>query len=118
MVTIERLKILIKEFSKSERGFSLKLGINPATLNLYMLGRRKISLEVVESILDIYPNVSAEWLLRGNGAMKLDDETYSGDFDESFYKKIIDEQLDTISMLKKRIQELESKDADKDSNIA
>jgi hypothetical protein len=94
MVTVERLKILIKEFSKSERDFSLKLGINPATLNLYMLGRRKISLEVVESILDIYPNVSAEWLLRGIGEMLLYEEERL-DYSKCLRDGCTNEQSDT-----------------------
>jgi hypothetical protein len=40
--------------------------------------------------------------------MTLDDEVYSGDIDEAFYKRIIDELLDTISVFKKRVKELES----------
>jgi transcriptional regulator with XRE-family HTH domain len=109
MKLIERIKILIKEVSKSEREFSLQLGINPATLNLYMLGKRKLSLETIESILKVYPNISAEWLLRGNGEMNLGKESRINDVDDSLYKRIIDEQLDTIGMLKRRVAELEAK---------
>jgi transcriptional regulator with XRE-family HTH domain len=107
MEKVERIKKLIKEVSKSERDFSMKLGINPATLNLYMLEKRKLSLDVIEAILEVYPNISAEWLLRGEGNMFCREASASSS-DDNFYKRVIDEQLDTISMLKKKVAELES----------
>ena len=67
MDTIKRLNELI-EAKCGERGataFSKLIGIHQVTLNNYILGKRKLSLEVIEAVLNTFPDVSAEWLLRG-----------------------------------------------------
>lgn len=67
MDTIKRLNELI-EAKCGKRGvsaFSELIGIHQVTLNNYLLGKRKLSLEVVEAVLNTFPEVSAEWLLRG-----------------------------------------------------
>lgn len=67
MDTIRRLNELI-EAKCGERGataFSKLIGIHQVTLNNYILGKRKLSLEVIEAVLNTFPDVSAEWLLRG-----------------------------------------------------
>jgi phage repressor protein C with HTH and peptisase S24 domain len=72
MDTIERLNELI-EAKCGERGataFSKLIGIHQVTLNNYILGKRKLSLEVIEAVLNTFPDVSAEWLLRGQDMPK------------------------------------------------
>ena len=67
MDTIKRLNELI-EAKCGDRGasnFSKLIGIHQVTLNNYILGKRKLSLEVIEAVLNTFPDVSAEWLLRG-----------------------------------------------------
>ena len=76
----------------------------------YMLGKRKLSLEIIEAILNAFPEISAEWLLRGTGNMILNEfsnSTQANDFDETWYKKIVDDQHDLIQMQKERIKFLE-----------
>lgn len=123
----DRIKALIGLKAKSERDFAIKIGISQATLNNYMLGKRKISLELVEAVLKSFPDVSADWFLRGLGEMlnSENDEnvenvevTAEPIDDETFYKRIIDEQLDTISGLKKRVALLEAKLSDEDKSVA
>lgn len=67
MDTIKRLNELIeaKCGERGESAFSKLIGIHQVTLNNYILGKRKLSLEVIEAILKTFPDVSAEWLLRG-----------------------------------------------------
>lgn len=103
---------MISEMAKSERDFSIKIGVNQKTLNYYMLGKRKLSLEIIEAILNAFPEISAEWLLRGTGSMMLNetsDSIKANDFDEAWYKKVIDDQHDTISLLKEKVKFLENK---------
>ena len=71
MKTIERIKMLISENAKSERDFAMKIGVNQVTLNNYTANKRKLSLEIIEAILNAFPEISAEWLLRGTGSMML-----------------------------------------------
>jgi SOS-response transcriptional repressor LexA len=69
MGTINRLIELI-EAKCGKRGtnaFSELIGIHQVTLSNYILGKRKLSLEVIEAVLTTFPDVSAEWLLRGEG---------------------------------------------------
>lgn len=71
MDTINRLNMLI-EAKCGERGassFSKLIGIHQVTLNNYILGKRKLSLEVVEAVLNTFKDVNAEWLIRGEGEM-------------------------------------------------
>uniref|UniRef100_UPI003FEFA9F1 helix-turn-helix domain-containing protein n=1 Tax=Bacteroides cellulosilyticus TaxID=246787 RepID=UPI003FEFA9F1 len=71
MEIIERIKEIIKE-KFGERGenlFSKEIGIPQVSLNNYTSGRRKVSYEVIDAILSAFPDVSAEWLLRGEGKM-------------------------------------------------
>jgi transcriptional regulator with XRE-family HTH domain len=117
MDMIERIRAIAKEKSKSMASFSAAIGIPQPTLNNQMLGQRKISLETIYAILDTFPDVSAEWLLRGEGEMGKGEvsleqspllEKSSGD-ESLFFKKIIDEQLDTIKMLRAKVREYEEK---------
>lgn len=107
MKTIERIKMMISEMAKSERDFAMKIGVNQVTLNNYTANKRKLSLEIIEAILNAFPEISAEWLLRGTGSMMLNktsDSIKANDFDEAWYKKVIDDQHDTISLLKEKCQ--------------
>lgn len=120
MEVIDRIKALIELKAKSERDFSLKIGVNQVTLNNYTMGKRKVSLELVELVLKAFPDVRAEWLIRGNGDMLEKEEleeVESYESNETFYKRIIDDQLDTISMLKKRLMEKESSDNNNNNTI-
>lgn len=73
MGTIKRLNELIeaKCGERGESAFSKLIGIHQVTLNNYILGKRKLSLEVVEAVLRTFKDVNAEWLIRGQGEMFL-----------------------------------------------
>lgn len=66
---IKRIKSLMKEFSMNENEFAKALSMSQSTLNGYTKESRKPSLALAESVLNAFEDVSAEWLLRGEGAM-------------------------------------------------
>ena len=66
---IKRVKSLMNEFSMSENEFAKALSMSQSTLNGYTKESRKPSLALAESVLNAFENVSAEWLLRGEGNM-------------------------------------------------
>lgn len=70
MEIIERIKELVIEKcgDRGESSFSKAIGINQVTFNKYIRGRIP-SLEAIDAILSTFPDVSAEWLLRGEGKM-------------------------------------------------
>lgn len=69
MDILTRLKEIITFYGLSVRAFAIKCGIAQKTLDNQLKGLRAISLETVISVLQTYPEVSAEWLTRGEGVM-------------------------------------------------
>ena len=66
-------EIMLIKGTKSENGFSKAIGISQKTVNNQLNGLRSVSLDFVNAILDTYPDISAEWLLRGKGEMIVSD---------------------------------------------
>ena len=87
---IKRILMLCEYLGLSLSSFAAAIGINQVTLNNYKLGKRKPSLELIEKVTDRYPQVSAEWLLRGIGQMFCPTETK--DINEMFDGKPQKEQ--------------------------
>lgn len=86
---IERVIDIIKLKAKSVREFADSVGIKQVTLNQQLNGDRKLSLDTVLSILNSFEDISAEWLLRGEGEMyKADDKNINDNFDNSQYVSI------------------------------
>ena len=56
----------------NEKEFALQTGIKQQTLNNYTTRKRSVRLDAVISILSAYPDVSAEWLMRGEGDITKD----------------------------------------------
>ena len=78
----QSVRCRIKDILKVQGYSVLKLSNgNPSLqvkLNKHINGNTTISLETIELILSTFPNVSAEWLLRGTGNMFLDGSTPVG----------------------------------------
>lgn len=55
--------------SKSVNAFAEILNMPQATVNNYILGKRKISVEFLMAILSSFEDVSSDWLLLGKGEM-------------------------------------------------
>ncbi|MBP1615893.1 MAG: hypothetical protein H6Q13_3341 [Bacteroidetes bacterium] len=68
---LERVMRLIQEKSKSKRDFASTIGMEQTTVNNQLLGKRSISFDLISNILEAFPSVSSEWLLRGIGDMEI-----------------------------------------------
>ncbi len=66
---IERINAVKRQYGCSGRGFAQAVNLKPAAVINYLSGRQAPSLEFVLAILRTYKDVSAEWLLRGEGMM-------------------------------------------------
>lgn len=75
MIIIDRIKELIAQKEMNETSFAKSIGLSQRTLNNYMNGRSP-SYEAIDAILRAFPDVSAEWLLMGEGEM------YKSEYDE------------------------------------
>lgn len=66
---IDRVKEVLRAKSRSVREFAELIGVKQVTLNQQLAGDRKLSLDIVQSILNSFEDISSEWLLRGEGDM-------------------------------------------------
>lgn len=76
----QRVKLVLEDKSISVNALSKQINVAQATLNPQLRGDRTLAANIVEKILTAFPDVSAEWLMRGIGTM------YSSqDADDSSY---------------------------------
>ena len=66
---IARIQQLKDHFGLSTRAFAIKCGMNQPTLDRMLKGINALNLNCVSSILQSFPDVSAEWMMRGVGPM-------------------------------------------------
>lgn len=66
---IERIKLIISHTGLSTRAFAIKCGIKQNTLSNQLNGMRELSLPTLIAVLTSFPELSAEWLMRGEGDM-------------------------------------------------
>lgn len=114
---IDRIKTLIAAKAKSVREFAELIGVKQVTLNQQLVGDRKLSLDIISSILNSFENISAEWLLRGAGDMyknveastNIETEEEEGDNPkDKFYKDIIFTYQEMAKEYRKKIEYLEA----------
>jgi SOS-response transcriptional repressor LexA len=67
MEIVQRIKKLIEEKygARGSSSFAKAIGVEQVTLSRHLNGSRNLSLDVIDAILRTFPDVSAEWLLRG-----------------------------------------------------
>ncbi|MDC1810345.1 helix-turn-helix transcriptional regulator [Bacteroides uniformis] len=88
---VERIKQVIKYADMSERAFAERIGVKQNTLNQQIKGERSISLDIISKILISFENISAEWLLRGEGEMIKGDKEAKEKFASNEFVVYVDE---------------------------
>ena len=66
---VERIKLLLERKQFTASAFADKLGIPRSRISHVLSGRNNPSLELVNKILDTFPEINTEWLVRGKGDM-------------------------------------------------
>nr|DAH67300.1 MAG TPA: Transcriptional regulator motif, XRE transcription factor.88A [Caudoviricetes sp.] len=88
----QRVKSVLEDKSISVNALSKQINVAQATLNPQLRGDRTLAANIVAKILDAFPDVSAEWLMRGVGTM------YSNqDADDSSYMVAEEPKHDIIN---------------------
>lgn len=112
----ERLADLVNTKSNSKRDFALKVGIEQVTFNRYMNGRVP-SYEALEAILIAFPDISAEWLLRGEGEMLKSSLSAQSDLSDSSLVEDLKAEINQLKgenrILREQLGLGERKDANK-----
>ena len=52
---------------------AMNIGVNRATISHILSGRNKPSIDFLEKLLNVYPNINANWLITGVGSINLED---------------------------------------------
>lgn len=105
----ERFKELISAKSASVLDFIRLIGVAQTTLNSQLSSTKGVSSNVILLTLDTFPDVSAEWLLRGKGEMliasspneKKEEEALA----ESLFRNVL---VEFMSMVNKRLKSIDN----------
>ena len=98
----ERIKMLMSALNiKTTRQLAEECSIVESTIGRQLKGERPINLDTITSILNSYPNVSAEWLMRGEGSMlkseiKPTEPEQKKSFLDRFTEKLCDEPIEYL----------------------
>ena len=116
MDILSRLKEVVAFSGLSVRAFSIKCGISQKTLDNQIKGLRSLSLDTTVSVLHAFPEISSEWLLRGEGQMLINKGCDSAEAER--LNKLVDTigtlqdtikaKSDQIATLTERIKQLET----------
>ena len=87
----QRVKLVLEDKSISVNALSKQINVAQATLNPQLRGDRTLAANIVAKILDAFPDVSAEWLMRGVGTMYSNQDT-----DDSSYMVAEEPKHDVI----------------------
>ena len=102
---LERVMQIYESISNGDERFDSKfaelIGSNKKTISQQLKGERAISLDTILNILSAFPDISSEWLLRGNGDMNISDNL------PKFHGEETDTELDVHAELARKTAELE-----------
>lgn len=68
-VISQRVRKIAERYNLSITALSKRIGVAQQTLNRQITGENAMSYYTIETILGCFPEISAEWLLRGEGEM-------------------------------------------------
>lgn len=113
---VERIERIVSFYCVSGRQFAAQCRVPVTTMNSILTKKSSPRAEILNSILDAYPSVDAEWLLTGRGEMLVDDNaatslelmsTYSTTMKE---KRLLEHKIEELQarneMLTKTIENL------------
>jgi len=113
-VTIyQRIMLILDNKQVSVNALSKLVEMSQTTLNTQLKGERALSANVVAKVLSVFPDVSAEWVIRGVGTMYHKE----GDVEEVSYmvaeepkhEVLDDESHQDDSIWKAKYEELEKR---------
>ena len=91
-----RIQNIIEKYGLSSNTFAQEIDVNRSTISHILSGRNKPSIEVLQKILRRFPNISANWLLLGQGAI---DDTSSATSSSQAFKENTIETIKSIDKI-------------------
>lgn len=69
----QRIMLVLEDKQVTVNALSKTIEMAQTTLNTQLKGERTLSANVVGKVLEAFPDVSAEWIMRGKGSMYTED---------------------------------------------
>lgn len=113
--TLERIKQFIDNQEISIRAFEIAIGFSNGAFASQLKNNKSIGHDKIENILNVYPNLDANWLLKGSGKMFLEVEEKQHFLNDpgAIYSEpnaeLLETQRELIVTQRKYIQQLEAK---------
>lgn len=79
---IERINELMRKEGLSELQFARRIGVPQSSVNGYLSGKNTPPTKFLTSVIAEFSDVSAEWLMRGEGPMRISDIPADGDSEQ------------------------------------
>ncbi|PXZ45300.1 MULTISPECIES: helix-turn-helix domain-containing protein [Sanguibacteroides] len=83
----DRLNQLFAQKELTATKFAAMIGVSASTISHILAGRNKPGFDIINSIAEVFPDISLTWLITGKGPM------YTGSVPEQPMKKPIEEPL-------------------------
>ena len=71
----KRFKLWLESQNLNANSLSKLVDLNRSSISHIVNGRNKPSVDMLEKILSIYPNLNLNWLITGFGSMNIDQNT-------------------------------------------
>ena len=103
----QRIKLLIKSKNISQADFARKLNVTRGSVNQWLSGKLVPGHKPTMKMFEVFPDISADWLLLGRGEM-LVEENIPGS-DNTYLKKQLKDQAEMIGLYKKLLEEKDAR---------
>ena len=115
----KRLQQVMLEYDSNPTQLAGIYKVNQKTLNNHINGNVEVSVSTILLVLDAFPDLSADWLLRGSGDMRKLPDGLDDPQDQEIGKleNMVEGLLDRITRYKNRISELEQMVSIKKANV-
>ena len=102
-----RIRLLIKSKKISQSEFARMLDVTRGSVNQWLSGKLVPGHKPLIRIFELFPDLSADWLLLGKGEMSIENK-FSGS-DNSFLKKQLMDQAEMMGLYKKLLEEKDAR---------
>ena len=85
----DRLNEMLKAYGLNQANIAKEVGIATSTISNYYSGKKESSLRFLMALLNKYPDLSADWLMKGEGEMNKKKEEMGSESYEELEDEII-----------------------------
>ena len=104
---LDRIQKILQVKKLTPSAFADKIGVPRSTISHVLSGRNNPSLEFVQKILDSFPDIRTQWLVRGDGNMLMHSNTLFPEEDDATFSSLKKETVAYPEPLKETPESVE-----------